>query len=346
LTPQSASCFPKGEIGITTTVPVEVLVAAGFRPTDLNNRFISSPRAAERVALAERRGFPRSICAWVKGIYGTVVEEGVRTVLGVAEGDCSLTHALLEVLETEGVRVMRFDFPYDRSEGALDREIARLEAELGVTRAASEEARERLIPLRRKLAEVDEALAGGDLAPGMAERAHGILLSASDLAGGEPDALLGRAGSFVAEAKARRGRPAAVRLALAGVPPISSGIFDLVERAGARIVLSEMPREFAMVRASGTLLEQYLAYSYPYDVFHRLRALSAVCRERRANGVIHYVQSFCFRGVHDRLMRERLGLPVLLVECDRPGVLDARETTRIETFIETLGVAHHGGKIP
>ena len=72
------------EVGITTTLPVEVLLAAGLAPVDLNNRFVASDRAAARVELAERRGFPRNVCAWVKGIYGTMIEEGIPTVVGVA----------------------------------------------------------------------------------------------------------------------------------------------------------------------------------------------------------------------------------------------------------------------
>jgi len=112
-------------VGITTSVPVEVLLAAGAVPVDLNNRFMASGRAPERVELAERRGFPRNVCAWVKGLYGTVLEEGIRTVVGVTQGDCSLTHALLEVLQTEGVEVIPFEFPYSRDQDALEREIAR-----------------------------------------------------------------------------------------------------------------------------------------------------------------------------------------------------------------------------
>ena len=56
-------------LGLTTTVPVEMLFAAGLRPVDLNNIFITSGMTAELVEEAEIRGFPRNSCAWNKGIY-------------------------------------------------------------------------------------------------------------------------------------------------------------------------------------------------------------------------------------------------------------------------------------
>lgn len=333
---------PEGVVGITTTVPVEVLLAAGLRPVDLNNRFVTSERAAARIELAERRGFPRSICAWVKGIYGTVIEERVRTVVGVTQGDCSLTHALLEILETEGVEVIRFGYPYGRDRGDIDREIAKLESRFGVTRDESEAVRGRLAPLRRDLAEVDRMMGEGDpgLPPGLAATAHLLLLSGSDFDGGDPEAFASRVKAFLAEAGAQpgggHGGESVVGLALAGIPPIVTDLFEKAERLGARIVLSEMAREFAMVRPADSLVSQYLDYTYPYDVFHRIENLLAAVGGRRPDGILHYVQSFCFRGVHDRLLRERAEVPVLTLECDRPGPLDERSTTRLEAFIEML----------
>jgi len=49
-------------VGITTTIPCEVLLAAGLRPVDLNNVFVSDPDPARLVEEAERRGFPSNIC--------------------------------------------------------------------------------------------------------------------------------------------------------------------------------------------------------------------------------------------------------------------------------------------
>src|SRR5574340_339340 len=95
-------------IGITTTVPMEILFAAGHTPVDLNNRFITAPDAPALVERAEQSGFPRSMCSWVKGIYSTVHELGIRTMIGAVQGDCSNTRGLMEVLQSEGVRTVEF----------------------------------------------------------------------------------------------------------------------------------------------------------------------------------------------------------------------------------------------
>ena len=44
-------------IGITTTIPLECLLAAGCRVVDLNNLFISHPNPGSLVDIAEGAGF-------------------------------------------------------------------------------------------------------------------------------------------------------------------------------------------------------------------------------------------------------------------------------------------------
>ncbi len=88
----------KKKIGLTTTVPVEVIVAAGYKPVDLNNMFITSENYLKYIDIAERDGFPKSLCAWIKGIYGACLENNIKEIVGVMEGDCSNTKALIEVL--------------------------------------------------------------------------------------------------------------------------------------------------------------------------------------------------------------------------------------------------------
>ncbi len=95
-------------IGIPTTVPVEIIYAAGRTPVDLNNIFVADPEADKLVAYAEARGFPQSACAWTKGLYGAIHARGIREVVGVVEGDCSNTRALCEILESEGITVHPF----------------------------------------------------------------------------------------------------------------------------------------------------------------------------------------------------------------------------------------------
>jgi benzoyl-CoA reductase/2-hydroxyglutaryl-CoA dehydratase subunit BcrC/BadD/HgdB len=54
------------------------------------------------------------------------------------------------------------------------------------------------------------------------------------------------------------------------------------------------------------------------------------------DGIIHYVQSFCFRQIEDLIVRKRFKLPILTLEGDRPGPLDARTRIRIEGFVEMI----------
>ena len=99
------------KIGITTTVPIEILLAAGYQPVDLNNVFITDPNPERLVNIAERAGFPLNCCSWIKGIYGVCIDYGIDTVLCVTTGDCSNTIMLMEVLKLKGLKVIPFAYP-------------------------------------------------------------------------------------------------------------------------------------------------------------------------------------------------------------------------------------------
>ena len=126
-----------------------------------------------------------------------------------------------------------------------------------------------------------------------------------------------------------------VRLSCCGVPTILSDMWDVFERAGARFVDHEVPRQFALFGGIGKgMLDTYLQYTYPYDVFDRIRDVTAEGEARGVAGLVHYVQSFCHRQIEDRLWRERVKWPILTLEADRPGRVDERTRTRIEAFVE------------
>ncbi len=100
-------------MGFTTTIPVEVVLAAGLTPVDLNNLFIADPGARALAAEAEASGFPRTICTWIKGIYAALQRHPeIAAVIVACQGDCSYTQALGEILEAEGRQVIHFKFPY------------------------------------------------------------------------------------------------------------------------------------------------------------------------------------------------------------------------------------------
>ena len=320
-------------VGFTTTIPVEVLLSGGCVPVDLNNIFIGDENPGEYVRQAETDGFPRNSCGWIKGFYGVARRHGYREILAVTQGDCSFTQALMEVLRYRGVSVIPFAFPFARDPVFLSRELGKLAARFDTTMAEAEAWKRRLDGVRRLAHEIDRLTWEEGKVSG--EENHRWLVSCSDF-DGAPDAWARRASSFLAEAAARPPRADLVPLAFVGVPPIVTGLHAAFEEAGGRFVLNEVQRQFAMPAPTEALVEQYLAYTYPYSFFERLADIRGEVPRRGVRGVVHYVQSFCFRQIEDILLREEVGVPVLTLEGDSPGPVDGRTRIRIEAFVEML----------
>ena len=320
-------------VGFTTTIPLEVLVAAGVVPIDLNNVFITHPEKASLIEDAELTGFPRNVCAWIKGIYGAVVASGVTEMIAVTEGDCSYTKALMEVLLLNGVRVYPFAYPATREARALKAEIEKLMSFFGVDWTRVGEAKKRLDRIRVKVHEIDRLTWQENRVTG--EENHYFQVCTSDM-NGDLDAFEAEVDAFLARAAQRPALKERIRLAYLGVPPIVSGLYDFVERIGARVVFNETQRQFSMPYGIEDPVEQYRAYTYPYDIFHRIGDISRELEKRKVDGVIHYVQSFCFRQIEDMVLRKSIKLPILTLEGDKPGDIDARTKIRLEGFLELL----------
>ncbi len=340
-------------VGITTTVPIEVLYAAGMTPVDLNNRFITASDPKALVERAEADGLPRSLCGWIKGLYGVVMTSpDIDPIVGVTQGDCSNTHALMELFERAGRRVVPFAYPYDADREMLALQIDEFARAFGTDAAAAAKTKARLDHIRRKLLLLDEMTWREDRVTGFEN--HLWLVSASDM-NGDPDRFEGELDAFLAGAETRPKRAEPVRLGYLGVPSIMTGLYESLEALGARVVFNEMQRQFAMLPScrtdipvcppldrqeclsyKGDLVEQYRRYTYPYRVWGRIDDIRREVRARRIAGVIHYVQSFCYRQMEDVILREELGVPVLTLEGDLPGPVDARTQLRIESFVEML----------
>ena len=219
-------------IGFTTTIPVEVLFAGGHTPVDLNNLFIASPRPAEYVRLAESDGFPRNSCGWIKGIYGVVRRHGITDVIGVAQGDCSFTQALMEVLQYRGVSITPFSFPYDRDHRTISLEIRKLALRFGTTVARAGTWKRKLDAVRRTANEIDRLTWEEGKVTG--EENHSWLVSCSDFEG-DPEGYERKALAFLAGARKRAPRRDLIPLAFVGVPPITSGLHAFFEEARGRL---------------------------------------------------------------------------------------------------------------
>ncbi len=321
------------KIGITTTVPVEIIYAAGHVPVDLNNRFITHNNPNSLVERAEIAGYPRNVCAWIKGIYTTVMEnKDIEAVIAVTQGDCSNTHALMETLELAGVKVIPFAFPFDRDYDLLRLQMEKLMKQLGTGWEQVMRIKCRLDGVRKKVWLIDTMTWRDNLVTGWEN--HLYQVNCSDFKG-DPETFANEAQKFIASVRGRR--PAqGLRIAYIGVPPIMDDLYDYLEERGARVVYNEVQRQFSMPFEVEDIVEMYRLYSYPYGIFYRLKDIQTELVRRQIDGVIHYAQSFCYRQIEDMIIRQKINLPVLTLEGDRPNRLDARTKLRIDAFLEML----------
>ena len=270
----------------------------------------------------------------MKGIYGAARRQGLTDVVGVVQGDCSFTQALMEVLRHRGVRVVPFSFPYDRDPQALSLEIRKLAERVGTTVARAEAWKRRLDAVREAAREIDRLTWEEGKVSG--EENHRWLVNCSDFEG-NPERYERNALAFLSDARRRMPRSGRIPIAFVGVPPVTSGLYAVLEKAGAAVVLNEVQRQFAMPKPTRTLAEQYREYTYPYSFFERLADIREEIVRRAVRGIVHYVQSFCFRQIEDILLREEIALPVLTLEGDEPAPVDERTRIRIQAFLEMLG---------
>lgn len=322
------------KVGITTTVPIEVIYAAGLTPVDLNNRFITSSDPQAYIARAESDGLPRNLCGWIKGLYGVgVTSDDIDTVVGVTQGDCSNTHALMELFERAGKKVIPFSYPYDANRRLLKLQIEEFMAAFGVDAAAVARTKERLDRIRRKLVRLDDLTWKEHRLTGFEN--HLWLVSASDM-NGDADRFEAELDDFLKEARTRPPRRDHVLLGYIGVPPIFPKLYPFLESLGARVVFNEMQRQFTMPTFEADIVDQYRRYTYPYRVWGRIDDIAGHLKKRGIVGIIHYVQSFCYRQMEDVILREGLNVPILTLEGDLPGPLDGRTRLRLESFVEMV----------
>jgi len=324
---------PSNTIGLTSTIPVEIVLAAGYRPVDLNNIFVTSDESEKLLTQAESAGFAHNVCAWIKGIYATVIRHGVKRVIAVTGGDCSNTTALAEVLNRRGVEIIPFNYPLNRDRVSLMGQMERLRETLSATWTDTHRMKRRLDRIREKLTKLDRLTFQDNVVSGFEN--HLFLVSSSDFKS-DPDLYEKELDSFLQEAGTREPKREKIRLGFLGVPPIFNDLFERVESLGGRIVFNEIQRQFSMPYGCKDLTEQYLKYTYPYDMQGRIEDIRRAVEERRLDGLIHYTQTFCFRQIYDIILRENLSVPILTLEGDRPGPTDSRTAMRIETFIDML----------
>jgi benzoyl-CoA reductase/2-hydroxyglutaryl-CoA dehydratase subunit BcrC/BadD/HgdB len=320
------------KIGFTSTIPVETVFAAGHVPVDLNNLFVLSGKSASQVTHAKMQGFPDTTCAWICGLYTTALESGIDALIGVTGGDCSETLALMEVLACKGMDIIPFSYPHSPDHKELRKNIEKLAVTLGTEMNAVQEWKDSLDEVRATAADADRLLWREN--KGTGETARLIQLSCTDFESNPAE--------FHEKIKKQRDEISAgavyddvIRLGVCGVPPIISDFYKMIEQNGCRVVFSEVERQFSLPFA-GDIASAYSQYTYPYGMPGRVKDISRAIEERRLDGVIHYVQSFCFRSIEDIVLRNSLSIPVLTLQGDLPSRVSETMGIRIEAFVDML----------
>lgn len=323
------------KIAISTTLPIEVLMGTGAEIVDLNNRFVTSPESQAWLHEAEGQGFPKSLCAWIKGLYSACLSEKPDLFVAVTEGDCSNTKGLNAILAHRGIQVLPFGYPQSQTVEAMDEALKQFATALGVSWERVEENRKKLEKIRKLGIALDEMTFKTNQVSGFEN--HLWLVSFSDF-NGQLEQFEKALTLFLEEAAKRPEKKEQVRLAYVGVPPMFSDLYDFTESQGARVVFNEVQRQFAMPFALEThsLAEQYCVYTYPYELEGRLKDIEEAIAKRKIDGVIHYTQAFCHRALDDLIIRDRLSVPVLTLEGDQATTLDGRSKLRLEAFIDLL----------
>jgi benzoyl-CoA reductase/2-hydroxyglutaryl-CoA dehydratase subunit BcrC/BadD/HgdB len=330
-------------IGITTTVPIEVLMAAGYQPIDLNNVLVTNPNPERLVNIAERAGFPLNCCSWIKGIYGVCLDYGIENVLCVTNGDCSNTIMLMEVLKLKGLNAIPFAYPDRPDPPHMQSALQALAATLGTTLEAASKVRDELQPCRDLVLKLDELTWKKNIVSGWEN--HLWLVSASDF--NQDFRKYHRELQELLEVCTHRqpGSSDQPRLAYIGVPSVyARDLYRHLERQGARLVFNEVQRQFAMPEPGESLAEQYTNYTYPYSIHERLKDIKTELHRRRIDGVIHYVQAFCHRGIGDIIFRDAIDLPMLTLEGNDDFFLTNHIKTRIEAFLDMIIRSQRGIK--
>lgn len=320
-------------IGFTTTIPVEILLAAKLRPLDLNNAFINSSDVSGLVEDAEKKGFPQNICAWHKGIFSVVKRLKIKHIIAVVQGDCSSSQALAELLAFQGITMTPFAYPYNQNRKLLVMELNSLARRFRTTLKSAEQVKLKLDRVRDKVRRVDELTWRFNKVHGREN--HYWLVSCSDF-NSDFKEFDRKIDSFLVEVEARTPFDFPIRLGYVGVPPICPQLYDFLEQNDAIVVFNETQRQFSMPYRTKSLVNQYLKYTYPYSIFNRIEDIKNEIARRRVHGIIHYVQNFCHRHIHDNILRQSLQIPILTLEFDKPANIDGRTANRIQAFLEML----------
>ncbi|MDP8217305.1 MAG: 2-hydroxyacyl-CoA dehydratase [Candidatus Theseobacter exili] len=327
-------------IGITSTIPVEIIYASGNRPMDLNNAFITSQNPMELIRQAEHSGLSRNLCGWIRGLYP--LSNKVDEIVVIAAGDCSNMVALADLWKDEKVPVIFFDYPHQRTRNELKISMERLIKHFGTDWNEVKKSRLLLDPIRRKLHEIDRLTWQESKVSG--EENHIWLLNSSDF-NGNPGKFEKALDAFLKKVSERTPQEnKKPRLGLIGVPTIMTDLHKKVSQLGAKIVYNEVAHQFTLPELTDDLVDPYLKYTYPYDTQFRLQTIRTETKRRNLDGLILYVENFCYKNIQNTYFRRKLAIPSIEIEGGNPGPVDDRTQIRLEGFIQMLSLRKRNTK--
>lgn len=276
------------------------------------------------------------MCNWIKGLYSVAIRDrSIDEIISVVSGDCSNTHALTELYEENNITVHRFSYPSSKSNlyNELKTEITNLAAAFSLTLKDVQEYSKITDIVRTKLKKIDQ-LTIENKVTGFEN--HLWLVSSTDFCS-DLDKFSKNLDEFIKVAEDRKPINSNIRLAFIGVPPIIPNIYNLIEKKSCKVVFNEVQRQFSIPSNAEDYVQRYIDYTYPYSIWDRIKDIKEQIDLRKVDGIIHYVQSFCYRQIQDIVIRKHINnIPILTIEGDKPLDIDNRTIIRIDSFIEML----------
>lgn len=84
-----------------------------------------------------------------KGDLWSMLRNNIKEIVGVMEGDCSNTKALIEVFKLKGIKIYPFSFPHSHSLKDVEIEIRKFMDIFNVKEDRVEQVRKRLNKVRK-----------------------------------------------------------------------------------------------------------------------------------------------------------------------------------------------------
>jgi len=281
---------------------------------------------------------PRNTCSWIKGLLGVMedLKDKITTIIAVTEGDCSNNHSLINLYKYyyPHINIIPFSFPTDKNPEKLKMELDKLKRIFSVSDTSIIESKQILDKIREKIKKFDQMQNDNHSLAG--RLIQQTLVSSSDFNSNYQQYELDLDQSINILNK-KKASPKRIKIGYTGVPTIISDLFDHIEDSfPIDVTFFEVEQDFAMYKKKINILDQYLSFNYPYDIFPRIKLINNEIKKRGLKAMIHYTQSFCHRQIDDILVHKLLDVPVLTIEGEAPGVLDMRTKNRIECFMENI----------